>query len=110
MQSLTHLVTQGQAMYFYYEVYDPALETGGTPRIQTSLAFYRGRVKVFETPVIERVVLDDVERKAAIFQFQLPASDLKPGLYTCQVNVVDEVSGKFAFPRIALYVKEKPQS
>jgi hypothetical protein len=100
-------VTQGQAMYFYYEVYDPGLEATGTPRLQTSLAFYRGRVKVFETPVVERLTLDDPERKAAIFQFQLPASALKPGLYTCQVNIVDEVTGKFAFPRIALYVKEK---
>ncbi len=128
VQSLSHVVTQGQAMYFYYEVYDPTLEPGkpaapgtsgtpgssgtsptaGQPRLQTSLAFYRGRVKVFESPVVERTQIDDVERKASIFQFQLPASELKPGLYTCQVNVVDEISGRFAFPRIAIYVKERP--
>ena len=45
--------------------------------------------------------------RRSIFQFQLPAADLKPGLYTCQVNVIDDVSGKFAFPRIAVYIKEK---
>ena len=46
--------------------------------------------------------------RPSIFQFQLPAAELKPGLYTCQVNVVDEISGQFAFPRIAVYVKEGP--
>jgi hypothetical protein len=43
---------------------------------------------------------------SSIFQLQLPATDFKPGLYTCQVNLIDDVSGKFAFPRIALYIKE----
>ena len=28
-----------------------------------------------------------------------PAGSFKPGLYTCQVNIIDEVSGRFAFPR-----------
>jgi hypothetical protein len=106
VQSLSHVVTSAQQMYFYYEVYDPGVDAIGLPRVQTSLAFYRGRVKVFETPVVDRVVLDDVTRKAVIFQFQLPGSSLKPGLYTCQVNVIDEISGRFAFPRLAVYVKD----
>jgi len=62
-------------------------------------------VKVFETPLVERTGLDSADRRAAIFQFEVPASGFQPGLYTCQVNVIDEISGKFAFPRIALYVK-----
>jgi hypothetical protein len=99
-------VVQGQPVYFYYEVYDPAVDAAGAPRLKTSLAFYRGRVKVFETPVVERTTIDDVNRKASIFQLQLPATDFKPGLYTCQVNVIDEIAGRFAFPRVALYVKE----
>jgi hypothetical protein len=63
-------------------------------------------VKVFETPLVERAALDDVTRKAVVFQFQLAGADLRPGLYTCQVNVVDEGAGRFAFPRLAVYVKE----
>ena len=106
MQSLTHVVKATDQMYFYYEVYDPTTETAAAnPQLRTSLAFYRGRVKVFETPAVDHDVVDSLDRHASVFQFQLPASDLKPGLYTCQVNVIDEVSGKFAFPRIALYVK-----
>jgi VWFA-related protein len=108
VQSLSHVVTKAQRMYFYFEVYEPALEPGtGAPKLRASLAFYRGRVKVFETPIVERATIDAPDRKAAVFQLQLPATDFRPGLYTCQVNVIDEVSGQFAFPRLAVYVKEK---
>jgi len=62
---------------------------------------------VFETPVVERTTIDDPERKAVVFQFELAGSALKPGLYTCQVNVIDDIAGTFAFPRIAVYVKPK---
>jgi len=110
VQSLTHVVLKNQTMYFYFEVYDPTVEPAGsptgTPKLKASLAFYRGRVKVFETPVVEKVAIDDAERKAVVFQLALPATDLKPGLYTCQINIIDEVTGRFAFPRIALYVKD----
>jgi VWFA-related protein len=106
VQSLTHLVVKNQQMYFYYEVYDPAVDAAGAPKLTTSLAFYRGRVKVFETPAVSKTTIDDAERRAAVFQLALPAATFKQGLYTCQVNVVDEIAGRFAFPRLALYVKD----
>ena len=107
VQSLSHVVTKAQQMYFYYEVYDPALDPATkAPKLQTYLAFYRGHVKVFETPVVERTTIDAADRQAVIFQFRLSAADFKPGLYTCQVSVIDEVSGKFSFPRLAVYVKD----
>ena len=63
-------------------------------------------MKVFETPVVERTAIDDTERKAVDLPVRsCPRPSCKPGLYTCQVNVVDEVSGRFAFPRLAVYVK-----
>ena len=34
-----------------------------------------------------------------------PPSSLRPGLYTCQVNVVDDAAGSFTFPRLQLYVR-----
>lgn len=102
--SLTHVVQQGQHLYFYYEVYDSAAQHGAL-KLQTSLAFYRGKVKVMETPLVERSAVDVPARKAALFQFDVPAIDFKPGLYTCQVNIIDEAGGKFAFPRLAFYVR-----
>jgi VWFA-related protein len=102
--NLTHIVGRNQKLYLYYEVYDPAQENG-SPQVQTSLAFYRGRVKVFETPVVERTRVDAADRHAAIFQFEIPAESFKPGLYTCQVNIIDNVASRFAFPRLDLYVR-----
>ena len=62
-------------------------------------------MKVFETPIVERTMLDAADRHAAVFQFELPGASFKPGLYTCQVNIVDEVNSKFAFPRFEMYVR-----
>jgi hypothetical protein len=38
-------------------------------------------------------------------QLQVPLKGLAPGRYTCQLNVIDEVGRKFAFPRQALAVQ-----
>jgi len=103
--SLTHVVSTAQPLYFYYEVYEPALVQSGSPRLLTSIAFFRGKVKTYETPLVEVTRLDAPDRKAAIFQYSVPASALKPGYYTCQVTVVDDVAGTFAFPRLPLLVK-----
>ena len=105
LPSLTHVVDRDQKMYFYYEVYDPQAPAGGSARLKTSLAFYRGAVKVFETPLVERSDLDAADRRAALFQFEVPAKAFRPGLYTCQVNIIDDVAGRFAFPRLAIYVR-----
>ena len=102
--NLTHIVRRDQKLYFYYEVYEPAA-ADGVAQLRTSLAFYRGKAKVLETPVVERTRVDALDRKAAIFQFEMPPDSLKPGLYTCQVNIIDEVAGTFAFPRLELYVR-----
>jgi len=106
--NLTHIVGKDQKMLFYYEVYDPEAargSDGAAPDVRTSLAFYRGKVKVFETPVIERDRVDDAQRKAAVFQLEVPAGSLPPGLYTCQVNIIDSVAQKFAFPRLLFLLR-----
>ena len=102
--NLTHIIGADQHVYFYYEVYDPAMDNGA-PQLRTSLAFFRGRTKVFETPIVERTQVDVADRHAAVFQFEVPAGSLKPGLYTCQITVIDAVAGRFAFPRLQLFVR-----
>jgi VWFA-related protein len=104
--SLTHVVATGQPIYFYYEVYEPAIVQSGSPKLLTSIAFFRGKVRVYETPLVEVTRLDAPDRKAAIFQFAVPAAALKPGYYTCQITVVDDVAGTFAFPRLPLLVRQ----
>ena len=42
---------------------------------------------------------------ATLFQLEVPADQFAPGLYTCQINIIDEVAGRFAFPRLAFFVR-----
>jgi hypothetical protein len=103
LPNLTRVVGRNQKVYFYYEVYEPALAEQA-PHLQTSMAFYRGNVKVFETPVVERTTIDDATRKAVVFQFEVPAERFTPGTYTCQINIIDTVAGKVSFPRLRFAV------
>lgn len=102
--NLTRVVTQDQKLYFYYEVYDPTL-ADAAPQVRTNLAFYRNKTKVYETPIVERTTLDALDRKAEIFEFVVDAGTFKPGVYTCQVNVVDAVSGAITFQRFQMAVR-----
>ncbi|HWF06151.1 MAG TPA: VWA domain-containing protein, partial [Candidatus Angelobacter sp.] len=112
-------------LYFFYEVYDPAKDKSPEPttdakdakektapiknpiHLLTSIVFFNGKVKAFETPLIEARQLNASDRKAAVFQFDVPLAQLKPGLYTCQINVIDDVGGNFLFPRLPILVREK---
>ncbi len=104
--SVTHVVSTTQPLYFYYEVYDPARDPGGDVRVLTNIAFFRGNMRRYETPLVEVNRLTAPDRKAAVLQLAVPAASLKPGLYTCQVNVIDDVAGTFTFPRLALLVRQ----
>jgi hypothetical protein len=69
LPNLTRVVTRSQRIYFYYEVYDPAL-VEQAPHLRTNITFYRGNVKVFDTPMVERAVIDDAGRRAVVFRFE----------------------------------------
>ena len=121
--NIAHVFTQDQHLYFFYEVYDPAKDKSPEPspdakekapqvknpiHLLTSIVFFNGKLKAFETPLIEARQMNASERRAAVFQFDVPLAQLKPGLYTCQVNVIDDVGGNFLFPRLPILVREKP--
>ena len=125
--NVTHVFSSDQHLYFYYEVYDPAKDArpqakegegkqgeAKAPalknpiRLLTSIAFFQGKVKAYETPLVEARQLSAPDRKAAVFQFDVPLDKLRPGFYICQVNVVDDAAGAFAFPRLALLVRARP--
>jgi VWFA-related protein len=120
--NVTHVFGADQKLYFYYEVYDPAREksdsASGKPasqadsprpknaiRVLTNIQLLQGKAKVYESPLVEADQVTAPDRKAAVFQFEVPLAQLKPGLYTCQVNVIDDAGGSFAFPRLMLYIR-----
>ena len=131
--NLPHVFRQDQHLYFLYEVYAPShavaagadkiasSSTGsgaakpekadaknprGPVRVLTSIEFLNGGTKSFETPLIEANSVNIPTRDAVAFQFDVPLNGLKPGLYTCQVNVIDDAGGSFSFPRTAVLIRE----
>jgi VWFA-related protein len=129
--NITHVFTPDQHLYLQYEVYDAAKgknsSSAAAPgngqrsaakdapvtkpsresvRVLTSIEFLQGTTKVYES---KQVVANEVtapDRKAVIFQIDFPLQALKPGLYLCQVNVIDDVAGSFSFPRFPLLIRE----
>ena len=84
----------------------PAPQPKESVRVLTSIEFLQAGTKVYESkPVVANEVAAP-ERKAVVFQIDVPLQTLKPGLYLCQVNVIDDVSGSFAFPRFPLLIRE----
>jgi hypothetical protein len=75
-------------------------------RVLTSVEFMQNDVKVYESKPIVATEVTVPQRKAVVFQLDLPLQSLKPGFYTCQVNIIDDVSGNYAFPRWAMLIKD----
>lgn len=94
----------GQDMFVYLELYDPNvpenLPTGARlSSVAADLALYAGNRKVLETPPV-RVNRPDAKRTSVIpLHLNVPLKNLEPGKYVCQINVIDELGRKFAFPR-----------
>jgi len=105
--SITRVYRGNQNLYVYFEVYDPgSAPEHKTPSIAASLAFFRGNTKTFETQ-LTRVRQTGPRRGQTVpVQLQVPLKDLKPGRYTCQLNVVDELGQKFAFARATMVLIE----
>jgi VWFA-related protein len=113
--NVTHVFSTTQHLLLYYEVYDPGRSNVEQPsagaearnaiHLLTNVAFFRGKTRVFESSLVELTVLNARDRKAGVFQLDLPLSSLKPGFYTCQVNVIDDAAGRFLFPRLALLIR-----
>lgn len=107
--NVTHVFSAGQHLYFYYEVYDSERPAGdqnkSAVRILTNVAFFKGRVKAYETPLVVANQVNVPGRKATAFELDVPLAPLQAGFYTCQVNIIDDAAGKFVFPRLALLVR-----
>ena len=113
--NISHVFRQDQHLYLLYEVYNPAREKaaanqpkGAKPGIDllSSLELIQGSVKVYESPLVQAKTINVEGRDAVAVELDVPLSDLKPGSYVCQLNVIDDAAGSFAFPRFAVLVRE----
>ncbi len=128
--NVAHAFRSDQHLYLLYEVYDPAhaspiaaADTAAVPkssqrpkgsaaavRVLTSIQFFSNGSKVYETPLVEADVINLPARNAVAFNLDVPLSALKPGIYTCQITVVDDAAGTFTFPRLALVIRDAKTS
>jgi len=113
--NISHVFRQDQHLYLLYEVYSPAQEKladnapkGTKPGINllSSLELIQGSTKVYETPLVQAKQINVEGRNAVAVELDVPLAGLKPGSYICQLNVVDDAGGSFAFPRFAVLVRE----
>jgi VWFA-related protein len=121
--NITHVFSPDQHLYLQYEVYDAAKGKNPAPapaatdappakpprdsvRVLTSIEFLQGGAKIYESKPVVASEVTAPERKAIVFQIDLPLQSLKPGLYVCQVNVIDDVAGSFSFPRLPVLIRE----
>ncbi|HNV03666.1 MAG TPA: VWA domain-containing protein [Vicinamibacterales bacterium] len=74
-------------------------------RVLASVACYRGSQRALQTPLVTFDRLNAADRGAVAVQIEIDPGQLPPGPYTCQVNIVDDAAGTFAFPRMPLYVR-----
>jgi VWFA-related protein len=113
--NISHVFRRNQHLYLLYEIYSPAREKpaenqpkGAKPgiRLLSSLELIQGGAKVYETPQVEARAINVEGRDAVAIELDVPLAGLKPGQYLCQLNVIDDAGGSFAFPRFAMLVKE----
>ena len=113
--NVTHVFSAAQHLLLYYEVYDPGRSNAEERaegeqakkgiHLLTNVAFFRGQAEVFQSSLVELTDMNARDRKAGVFQLDLPLSQLRPGFYTCQVNIIDDAAGRFLFPRVALLIR-----
>jgi len=113
--NISHVFRQDQHLYLLYEVYGPAREklvegqpkgTKGGINLLSSLELMQGATKVYETPLVQAKAINVEGRDAVAIELDVPLAGLKPGSYICQLNVIDDAGGSFAFPRFAVLVRE----
>jgi hypothetical protein len=118
MPNVTRVFRPGQKMSVYLELYDPGVmqfpaaaanqgqsqqgQNAGITSVTATVAFYQGDKKVMETPAV-RVNRVNAKRQGVVpLRLLALLKDLPAGQYVCQVNVIDQLGHKFAFPRSSI--------
>ncbi len=103
--SITRAFRKDQNMLVYLEVYDSGTDADTkAASVSANVSFFLGNKKAFESPSVRLSELLKNRRATLPLQFQVPLAKLVPGQYTCQINIVDEIGRKFAFPRGSVVV------
>ena len=106
--NITKVFRRSQNMYVTFDVYDaaPDPKDSAARHVAVSMSLFNQKgVKSFEAGPVEATQMAATRPNAVPVQMQVPLKGLAPGRYICQINVVDEVGRKFAFPRANVVVQ-----
>jgi len=119
MPNVTRVFRPGQKLSVYLELYDPGVmqfpalnqspnqgqsQNAGIASVTASVAFYQGDKKVMETPAVRVSRISGKRQGVVPLRLQTLLKSLPAGQYVCQVNVIDQLGHKFAFPRSSIVV------
>ena len=117
MPNVTRVFRPGQRLSVYVELYDPGVlqvpaqaqgqnqgQSQGFASVTATVAFYQGDKKVLETPAVRVNRINPKRQGVVPMRLQVPLKNLPAGQYVCQVNVIDQLGHKFAFPRSSIVV------
>jgi len=113
--NVTRVFRPGQKLFVYFELYDPGVaelpaayanQTQGSSlaSVTASVAFYQGDKKVLETPAVRVNRVNGKRQGVVPLRLETLLKSLPAGHYVCQVNVIDQLGHKFAFPRSPIVV------
>jgi VWFA-related protein len=102
--SITRVFRKDQNLFVYMEVYDPTLGTDQKPSVAATLTFFRGKNKMFESQPVRMDAFIPQRGQTLPVKFMVPLSQLPTGVYTCQINLMDENGHKFGFQRAEIKV------
>ncbi len=103
--SITRVFRKDQTLYVYFEVYDPGIDPEQkTSNVYAAIELLQGARKVFTSRPVRVDKLTTSRPGVAPFSFEIPLNRLQPGEYVSQVDVIDQLGQKFAFPRSSLVV------
>ena len=116
--NVTRVFRPGQRLFVYVELYDPGVaeipqgqnqspnpnRPSSLASVTASVAFYQGDKKVMETPAVRANRLNAKRQGVVPLRVEAQLKSLPAGQYVCQVNVIDQLGRKFAFPRSSIVV------
>jgi VWFA-related protein len=95
--SVTRVFSKSRDMYIYLQAYEQTAP-GPEPLI-AFVSFYRAQTKAFETQPIKVVEGMTNRLKTMPLNLSIPLNELAPGMYDCQVSVLDPTGQKATFWR-----------
>jgi VWFA-related protein len=105
--NITRVFRHNQNLYVTFDVYDarPDPQNSKARRVKVSMSLFNEKgAKAFDIGPLNETQVAGTRPETVPVKFQVPLKDLAPGRYTSQINIIDEVGRKFAFPRTQLVV------